>query len=432
MIVRRRRIAGVALLAAAIPCAACVETREVLGVVLEPVVAKALSDDVTDGHIGFSWVDEDGAGDGLGADEGAGFVLVPSARQLSFTVRLDDAGYTRLTGLGRTGFVDVRDGDGVALPEVRQRVLLAPADRVGLLVDVPVALGGDECVVGDEAGRLFVVGGSAGNQGGYVVDDFGVRGLDDAERWTRASVVGCGASRGAVAAVVGCGRSGADVVVAGIGARAVPLAAVEAAGGPVSCAARVVPVEGGVWLADGGSLSFVDDAGAVVSSTASQPGAAALAGFASLVSTLAGEAAVVDGVGVGGVLRVVGRGGASREVRAGLGVAARLGRRSGDVMLLDGAVLVGLDGGVVRDDVAAELSSDGAASFAVLSDGTVVALAGRQVLVSASGQPTQRLSLATERYGLVALPGDTVMFGGGDAAGVDVVALSAHRVEAAR
>jgi hypothetical protein len=91
-----------------------------------------------------------------------------------------------------------------------------------------------------------------------------------------------------------------------------------------------------------------------------------------------------------------------------------------------------MDGGVVRDDVGAELSSDGAAAFVVLSDDTVVALAAREVRVSTAGQATTRWPLATARAGLSALSGDTVVLAGGNAAGVDVVALSTHRVEPGR
>jgi hypothetical protein len=290
-------------------------------------------------------------------------------------------------------------------------------------------------VVGDEAGRLFVVGGSAGDErGGFVVDDFGVVALDGAGRFAGAPISGCGASGGAVAAVADCGRAGAVVVVVvaagvdGVVARTVSLAALASAGAPVSCGARVAPVDGGVWVADGAALSFVADDGVVVSTTSSQPGPLATAGFAALSTTPAGDAVVVAGPGVDGVWRVVTRAGGVRVVRAGLGPGARLVRRAADVVLLDGAQLVGPDGDVVRGDVADDVSGGDVVGVVALSDDTVVALAERELRVSRSGVAVVRLSLAAARAGLAALPGDTVVLAGGDAAGVDVVALSEQRV----
>jgi hypothetical protein len=440
---RRRLLAralsfGVAVVAGA----SCVETREVLDIVLEPVLAQAVADELHGrppgphgGRLGFSWIDDDGGGDGLGAAAGSGFTLSPRADRLSFSVRLDDDGYTSLLGLGRTGFVAVRDDDGVAVSTLQRRVLVAPVDRVGLLTGEPPAPGGDGCVVGDEAGRLFVVGGSAGDErGGFVVDDFGVVALDGAGRFAGAPISGCGASGGAVAAVADCGRAGAVVVVVvaagvdGVVARTVSLAALASAGAPVSCGARVAPVDGGVWVADGAALSFVADDGVVVSTTSSQPGPLATAGFAALSTTPAGDAVVVDGPGVDGVWRVVTRAGGVRVVRAGLGPGARLVRRAADVVLLDGAQLVGPDGDVVRGDVADDVSGGDVVGVVALSDDTVVALAERELRVSRSGVAVVRLSLAAARAGLAALPGDTVVLAGGDAAGVDVVALSEQRV----
>jgi hypothetical protein len=433
-VVRRAQVVGLCG-ALATTTTSCVDVREVLDVVLEPVVARAVADDVADegAHEGFAWVDEDGAGNGLGASAGEGFTLLSTTTQLSFSVRVDDVNYTHLQALGRTGFVRVRDDDGVATSQLRQRVLLAPVDRVGALVDVPVPLGGDECVVGDEVGRLFIVGGTEGNQGGYVVDDFAVAGLDDASPWQGQAVSGCGASSGQVAAVAGCETAGAVVVVAGVDARRVSLAAVAGAQGAVSCAARVAPAPGGVWLVDGGALYFVDDDGVVVSTTTT-----AASGFRALSTTTAGEAVVIDavgdGAGDGASLRVVSRDGASREVRAGLGANARLGRRFGDVVMLDGAVLVSQDGEVLRDDVAAELSGDDVVAFAVLSDATVVALSSSSsspgaLRVSTSGAGVKTLSLSSSRSGVSVLPGDTVVLAGGGNAGVDVVALGEHRVQ---
>jgi hypothetical protein len=425
---RAARLVGCTGAAIVASTTACVEERAVLDVALEPVLAAAVADDVDDdASIGFAWVDEDGAGDGLGARAGEGFALLPTTTQLSFSVRVDTADFSRMVALGRTGFLAVRSDDDVAVQEVTARVLLAPVDRVGRMVDVPVPLGGDECVVGDEAGRLFVIGGSAGNQGGYVVDDFAVQGLSGAERWTRVPVAGCGASSGRVAAVAGCGAPGAIVVVAGQDAREVSLLALERAGAPVSCAAQAAPVAGGVWLADGASLFFVDDDGAVVSTTTAQVPQSGGPAFAALSVTAAGDAVVVDGAGDGAVLRVVARDGAARDVRAGVGASARLGRRFGDVVLLDGAVLVDVDGVVVRDDVGAELSAADVVGFTVLSNDTVVALAPGQVRVSAAQTTTMTFS-APPRSGLAALPGDTVVFAGGGEAGVDVVALGDHRV----
>jgi hypothetical protein len=413
-------------------CSACEPPADVLDVVLEVVPAAAVADDLQrDVAVGFSFVDDAGGADGLGAEAGEGFSLSPDTERVAFTVRVDKSDYTSLVALGRTGFLSVRDDDKTALTSVRARVLLASIDRPGLFVDVPVALGGDECVATDEAGRGFLVGGSAGNQGGYVVDDFVVSGLVDADLMTRQRLRGCGAHGGSVAAVVGCEVADAVVVVAGARSTQISLGSVETAlGRPVSCtASRVAPVASGVWFVDGQDVFFVADDGTIGRREPSHPAAGATAGFSQLVTT--GTAAVViDGVidGVGdGVLRVIDKDEPVRKVREGLGAAARVVRRGGGLLLLDGAQLLDLHGVVVRDDVPAGVVAD-AVDVVVLSDDTVVVLASRELRVAAPGTLTTTMPLATSRSGLLALPGDTLLLLGGNERGIDVVVLGDHQV----
>jgi hypothetical protein len=429
----------------------CTGETEVMSVVLEPVLALAIADVIDDkAELSFSFVDDGGKSDGVAASKGRDFALSHGTQALSFEVHATDQGFSKLLALGRTGFLSVRDDDGLPRPLLRVPVLLSPVDAVGLLRDdLPGALGGDECVAADERGRLFVVGGRLSLPGAYLVEGATVTALPGASSLAGQAVASCAAWSGRVAAVAGCGQDTAVVVVVGELPQELALRAVAALKGmALSCAARVAPADGGVWVADGARLFFLSDNG-----SARELSLAARAtpspGIVALAATNAGEAVVIDGTGANGVFQVVSQDEPARVVRTGLSDRPRLGRRFADILLWDGDVLIDEEGRVVRagllhdrwtddDDEAeglAESSGEGGEAgpsplaFTVLSDDTLVVLGQAELDVSPSSSSSwTSVPLSVSRAGLAALPGDTLVLSGGGHEGVDVVALSAHRV----
>lgn len=381
----------------------CSRDEQVFDVALEVVEAAAVEGVLERGVVRFSFAPDVGDGDGAQASQAGGFVLDPAASTLRFEVVVDDEAQTQALALGRTGSLAVP-----ATGTLRVPVLLAPIERVGALSDLPPSLGLDTCVASDDAGRIFFVGGSASAQSGYVVDGFKVAGLSADGAFVGTGGVGCAAFGGRVAAVGGCSGDVDARVVVSTGATFDVIAPdVQGLDPATLCGARAVPVDGGVWLALATQLFFVPDGDAAPTVTVDVAARALEAGTD-------GRAVFVDADGGVGV---VDRAGEVRAVRP----AGRLGRRLADVLVLDGAELVGLDGVVVRDDIS---FGEVVGAFTVLSDDTVVALSstGGRLLVRDPGG-TRVLIVDPPRTLVAALPGDTLVLAGGPAPGVSVVAL---------
>ncbi len=310
--------------------------------------------------------------------------------------------------LGRTGFLALPD-DGTTLPVP---MLLATL-TVGLVETLPPALGTGACASADEAGRVFLVGGSASGQTGYVFGDtFKIDGLSDGDAFDGVTDPGCSAFAGSVVVVGGCaGIIPADTLIDTDGTDTVE---VRVPVGFEPCGARAVKSLDDYWVIASDGLYLMDANGSILGSSPSVGVAVDAEANAD------GNAVVLVGTQAL-LLRRDDRGSPATS----LGNADRIGRRFNDVAVLRGSSLLLLAGEQLvelRNDVDVGAGVD-AVSFTVLSDDTVVATTGAALRISRRGVATVTRSVPLPRSHVSALPGDTVILTGGDTAGVDAIAL---------
>lgn len=338
------------------------------------------------------------------------FAPDPAATTLTVALDLFNADFTRFGG-GRSGAVPLPDeGDLLVVP-----VLVAPA-TVDVLTSLPPAPGPDACVVDDGRGNVFIVGGSASTQQAYVFDDaFDLRSLGGGGYPAATSSPGCGTGAGRVAFTGGCSANAAATfieVIAVDGTRS----RLDTDRIDEACGAAAAPrSDGAVWLVDGDhSVHVVDAAG-------SRDVGASRAGTREglEITVTDGIVFIVDGT----VLYGSDEGGV---VSLGPGVA--LGRRGAEVLVLDtdGTIGVVEDASVraVRGDI--DVDVDDVRHFVLLDDDTLVSLRrdGRTLDVRAADGAAR--SLATGAAGttrVAALPGGTLVVGGGDVAGLRAVSI---------
>jgi hypothetical protein len=345
---------------------------------------------VSGGSLQYSYLDNLGIGDGSGVEQVQGLSVGIDATSVQFTVETVGG----VPGLGRSALVPIVDNETLTV-----HVLVAPLDEVGLVSGAPTNLGGDACVAADGAGNIFLVGGTSAREAGYVYDTtFVLRSFGGELKGVGG--LGCGAFQGAVAAVGGCNdQQVGDVQLIQVDgtttAFPVPL--------QVLCGAMAAPAaDGGVWVIDGdgtvslrdagNSVQFIDELGA-------EPQAVEVTADGNLVVLSGGKAWHVS----------------STELTE-LSPALALGRRGDGVFILD-------DDGDIKyvDEAKAQRRLRGGIPafehFVVLSDDTVVGLAGAVVSVVVDDSTT---TLTTrEHTAIVGLPGDTVVLAGAAGPGFD-------------
>ena len=354
--------------------------------------------------LSFNYVDDLGNDNGGDPRDGKRLPFDAAATSASFSLLafLDAVPTAR----GATAFLPLPSaGDVFAVP-----MLLATVD-VGALDSLPPAIGADACYSADEQGRLFVVGGSTGNQSGYVLNErFVVAGLDG-DSFRAVANPGCVAGGGSVVAVGGDGAGGvatirqidadADVVLIPV------LPAAELAGAFAAKAGE------DHWLFARNRVDLLDSAGAPKGSTAGidVDDLESLTGGDALVLTVAGDLLLFEQSKLG--------------IPTNLGPADAIGRRFADVVALRGSELLLIAGPnpeVLRSDVDVDVGAS-VVSFTVLSDDSVAALVGDRLIVDRIEGASVTKVLPRPRTHVSAIPGDTLVLAGGDGDGLDAISL---------
>lgn len=321
-----------------------------------------------------------------GKSRAEGLVVSFAASTIQFEV--DAAGGD---GFGRSGAIAIPDEvETLAVP-----VLLAKESSPGLVSSTPQDLGGDACVAVDENGVVFMMGGSASTHSGSVFDGtFTVRNFGSSAPIGAANP-GCAAHGGKVAVVVDnntvfvTDTAGNEVVV--------NINGLDTFVGAVAAPRR----DGSLWLIDGDNDIFfvgVDGRVALVATAVGlQRRGIEVTGNDSLVTIIDEQLVYVDDSGP----RL-------------LGNARALGRRLGQVFVLDGETLSVIANAAT--DVVGTVSIGAVDSFVVLSDDRVVGLTTAGALV---GDDVDGFDAGRRHTRLVGLPGDTVLMVGADGAGFD-------------
>ncbi|HEY1099701.1 MAG TPA: hypothetical protein VGF99_12280 [Myxococcota bacterium] len=374
-------------LAALLGLAGCSEKR--LDVALQVTRATSLGD----ADLAYAYVSDAGDENGSALADVDGFALSLSATSVRFEVKtlLDASGF----GRADVDISGVPVGGSVTVP-----VLVVPVGRVSEVSSAPIDLGGDACVAVDENGTLFMVGGSAANQLGYVYGgDYTVRSVGSA---SAVGGLGCGARNGKVAFVGGCsGAVTSDVTI--VDAEGSVVDTFPNLVGTNRCGARAaMRGDGGFWVVDDEVWGRYAADGDGLDGNPSGFNAVA-------VEVTANDALVVltdDDVAL-----YIGDDGGIVD----LGPATALGRQGSDALVLDGSE-------VKRVDNAATVVVDGvrgvASSRFVVVDGVFVGIDGSDVVVVDDGD-TERLPMGRAHTGIAGLPGGQVLLAGGDGAGFD-------------
>lgn len=283
-------------------------------------------------------------------------------------------------------------------------ILLAPDDAPALLQELPPDLGDGTCVSADEAGRVFVVGGLLNQQSGYATNDkYEVIGLNDINALNGEAVGACSAIAGAVA-VGGCGDSVNNIVDLRIDDVALVSVGVDV------CGLAVAKSKEDYWVVSTNSVRLFAAGGGLIDEAAG-------------LVLPAVNAIEADGDGsayahvVDNTVLLITR---DRLVPEVIRNVDCIGRRFDDVVGLSQTQLfVGPDFGVARNDFDLGGVPRG---VTVLSDETIVALVGDDLVFVDGDNNVTKVALPTTRLHVSAIPGDTLLLAGG-AAGVDTYAL---------
>jgi hypothetical protein len=336
------------------------------------------------------------------------FAPDPAATSLTVALDLFNADFTRFGG-GRSGAVALPDeGDLLVVP-----VLVAPA-TVDVLTSLPPPPGPDACVVDDGRGNVFIVGGSASTQQAYVFDDaFDVRSLGGGGFPAATASPGCGAGAGGVAVTGGCDAGAATAFVQVIALDGTRTRFDTNRIGQACGAAALPRSDGAVWLIDGdNSVHVVDDGGNREVGNPRTGTRDGLERTASDAVVFIVDGTLLYGSDDGGVVS--------------LGPALALGRRGDDVLVLDPDGTVGVVEDASLRAVRGDIDVDDVRHFVLLDDDTFVSLRRDGRTLDVRGPDGAARSLATGVAGMTrvaALPGGTIVVGGGDVAGLRTVSI---------
>lgn len=396
----KRAIAGVALAGAVAALAGCDETVHLFTVDLQLRLASSLGDDLGAFDFNAGYLTD------TGVDNGAepGEVAFPAdAEAATFTVLALGDG---VTGQGRSAELDVPGDNGT----LEVPLFVAARDDVAAANVLPPDVGAGSCVASDEAGRVFVVGGDASGQSGYVFDTdaFDVIGLADLDSATGVSGVGCSANAGFVVFAGGCAGGVIDHLVetAAKGVNSVELNPPAVCG---SFAARAN--NDGYWIAGPGGVQFYSASGTLRNSRE------VAVDVLDVEVTADGDLVVLTAISD---VLLFKQGSLNNPVT--LGAARALGRRFDDVALLNGSSVRVVKRDGTLQGLGADVDAD-VTAFTVLSNDTVVGVDGTTLRVSRDDGSTQTFTMATARTHVSAIVGDTLLLVGGGA-GVDAITLS--------
>ena len=391
----------------------CVEELRLFDVELQVRVADGVDDDVfltngapdVDDDLGLSFNYFPDVGDENGGDPrvGEGLPFDPAATTSRFELLafLDGVPAAR----GATGVLPLPKDPGAILPVP---LLLATVDVVGALDPLPPAIGADACVSADQQGRVFVAGGNASNQTGYVLDDsFAVSPLSGVA-FAQAQRPGCVGFDGAVVVVGGC-EAGALAEVHEISADE---DRVRLSGLPAEpCGAFAANSLQDYWVFATNRVDLLDSNGGSLGSTGG-------VNVVDVEAIVGGDALVLTD---DDTLFLYRRSNVAAPVN--LGSAQAIGRRFDDVVALSTAdeLLLIKDGGagVIRTGVGAGVVT----SFTVLSDDAVVVIEGNNLVLRPAEGPTRTFPLPRARTHVSAIPGDTLILAGGAGEGLDALSL---------
>jgi len=378
----------------------CEENLKFLDVNLDVRVAEGLDRELEEVDLNITYVTDTGVTNG-GAD-GDNVAFPKNASSAVFSLLALEEG--SLVGRGATASIDLPIVDDGEVGSVDASLLLA--DLVpGLVASLPPDLGDGSCVASDEAGRVFVVGGAAANQTGYVFgDDFGVDGIVGS--FSNVEGLGCSASGGAVVFAGGCAGGPVEGIVEIIAGRESTVTIDP----PAVCGTFAAKSKQNYWSIGPDGIRLYSRGGTLIDS------AVRVLDVVAVESAVDGSVLVRERNSTGLLFTP---GNLENPVISD-GVLA-IGRRLDDVMMLtnDGRLLQQQTEGFGQ--TRADVDVGAASAFTVLADDTVVAIVGNTLVVSVPGAANRTLALPRPRTHVSALPGDTVILSGG--AGVDGVSL---------
>ena len=372
-----RTIVGASLLTA-VGIGGCVEQRFDIDLVVTR--AEALGDGVLQYNYG---TDVDPVDDT--AASGKVFATGLKVAIDATTIQFEGEALGAVVGFGRSAVLDIPDGGTLTVP-----LLLAPLVAPGL-VSSRTGTVDDACVVADDNGALFFMGGSGATRDGTVFDTgFKVRDFS-AGAFAGLANPACAAHAGKVAVVAG--RTAMVFDVDG-NSDIVDLGFIDVPAGTIA----VPRSDGQLWVVDGDNDIFrVDSAGA--STLIERPSGERTSGL----EVTTNDSLVVV---VGGALIYV------DDRILNLGPAQTLGRRLQQVFVFDGDTISVIEN--ASTTVVKTVSFPALSSFGLLSDDRVVALTAAGQFVDEAGAYPGR---AQQR--VVVLPGDVVLLAGGGGGGFD-------------
>ena len=326
-----------------------------------------------------------------------------------------DASSARFELLAFIDAVNVGRGSSpvLALPErgavLTVPILLANVDVVGALNALPPLPGTGACFSADEQGRVFVVGGASSTDSGSIFNESFVVVPLFGQQFARIAS-GCVAFDNSVVAVSGC-VDDTDASIHDINADADVVVAASAAAEP--CGAFAAKSRNEYWLFSTNSTELIDTSGAILTATAG-------VNVIDVEVLVGGDVLVLTNTHD---LFLYRRSDAGRPVA--LGEALAIGRRFDDVVALTAANDLLLIEAASPVTLRSGIGATGeVTSLTVLSNDTVVAIEGANLVVYRVDEPARVIPLPRARTQVSAIPGNTLILAGGSSPGLDAISLS--------